>query len=105
MIQIHPTVLIILSGVAMSIIGFFVTLFISRVNSTQQTLSQSIDKLNLSLTGLNAMISSMKDMDAKFSDDCTKRHSVIDKRLDAHAGSLKTQENKLVELDTKINLG
>ena len=81
MIQIHPAVLTIIAGALLAVIGFLTAMFINRVLETQKNLASSIEKLNLSLTGLNSTINAMKDMNEMFQDSCRERHARIDKEL------------------------
>ena len=101
--------------VLFSIIGFFVTRYINRTSKKQDEnsksiidthlqLTESINKLQLAISGLNGVILSMQQSNDTFTKGCSDKHTIINKRLDDHASRLNQHENKIVELDTKINM-
>lgn len=98
------------------IIGFFVARYINRTSKkqdenaksiieTHMQLSESINKLQIAITALNGVILSMQQNNDVFTIGCQNKHAIVDKRLDAHSQKLSEHEKKIVELDTKINMG
>ena len=74
-------------GVLVSALAFFLSYYFYRTSRILDSLNEGVQKLNINFTGLN----------------CSKKHEVIDKRLDDHGVRLDKHEGKLIEIDTKIN--
>jgi hypothetical protein len=90
MIAIHPTVLIIVCGVIIGAIGFFLTGFITSSNKSQQKLTETVARLDNSITRLDTTILGIKEANDRFDDGCKERHAVIEKRLNAHSDRLNS---------------
>jgi len=101
-------------GILFAVIGFFITFYINRnakkqdentrsINITHRELSESINKLQLAITGLNGVILSMQQSNDSFIKGCRDKHEVIDNRLNVHARRLDEHEKKIIEFDFKIN--
>jgi hypothetical protein len=100
-------------GLLIMIIGFFIAMYIKRTTSKQDEsderimaiqlqLTESINKLQLSITGLNGLLMSMQQGNDTFSQGCAKTHHIVDKRLDDHARTLREHEKSITALEVKI---
>jgi hypothetical protein len=94
MIQIHPTVLIIICGVLIGSIGFFTGGFIMNSNKAQQKLTDTVARLDKSITKLDTTITGIKEANDRFDETCKERHTTIDKRLDGHSRRLDVISQK-----------
>jgi hypothetical protein len=97
-----------------SIIGFFITRYINRTSKkqdenseniikTQLLLTESINKLQLAISGLNGIILTIQQSNDIFSQSCNKTHTIVDKKLDDHDKMLNEHGKKIIELDFKTN--
>ena len=78
---------------------------INKILAVNEELSKSINKLNLSITGMNGVLLSIQEGGDSFSQSCHEKHTVVDARLNEHSRRLNEHEKKLVEIDTKVNIG
>jgi hypothetical protein len=61
-------------------------------------LTNSINKLNISITAMNGVLLSMQQNSDAFGEGCENRHSVVDKRLNAHSERLIEHEKDIAVL-------
>ena len=78
---------------------------INKLLSVYDELTTSINKLNLSITGMNGVLLSLQNGNDSFSKTCGEKHLVVDARLNDHSRRLNEHEKKIVEIDTKVNIG
>lgn len=81
MIEIHPTVLVIICGILITSIGFFAGGYINNSNKAQQKLMETVNRLDNTITRLDTTIGGIEKANDRFEDACKERHSVVDKRL------------------------
>lgn len=94
------TVLMGIITLMLTIIGYFIVRF---MNSTDK-LADNVEKLQLSVSGMNAVIESIKTEQHVKDEACSKSHARHEHRLNNHAGRLDQHEKKITELDVKVNL-
>jgi hypothetical protein len=97
MIQIHPTVLIIICGALVGAIGFFTGGFIMSSNKAQQKLTDTVARLDNSITRLDTTITGIKEANERFDEVCKERHTTIDSRLNSHSKRLDSVGAKALQ--------
>ena len=90
-------------GILIAIIGFFISHYFKQSVRTQDILRESVNKLQITLTGLNGIIISMQEKNDMFSDGCRSKHEIIDHRINSHAEQLDRHEKEITELNIKVN--
>jgi len=89
-------------GILIGIIGFFLAHYFKQSVASQNDLRESVNKLQITLTGLNGIIMAMQDKSDVFSEGCKVKHNVVDHRLKEHANKLDEHEKKITELSVKV---
>jgi hypothetical protein len=108
-------VIMYVAGVLLSIIGFFIVRYVNRTSKKQDEnsksiidthlqLSESINKLQLAITGLNGVILSMQQSSDTFSKGCQDKHNTINKRLDEHGKFIDDHRERIVRIETKVGI-
>lgn len=87
-------------GGIMSLLFFLVSFYFYRSIKAYDDLSESVNKLQLTLSGLNGIILSMQEKNTMFSSNCKEKHVIIDNRLKAHARDLERHEIQITKLET-----
>lgn len=77
---------------------------ISKSLSIYKDLTDSINRLNLSITGVNGVLLSMQQGNDSLIKTCDERHDVVETRLNEHAHRLNEHDKKIVELVTIVKL-
>jgi hypothetical protein len=100
-------------AILFSIIGFFIVRYINRTTRKQdenaanlvviqQQLTESINKLQLSITGLNGIMLSIQQGSDTFAKGCTDKHTKIDRKLEDHEQRLIEHDRKIVVMEVKV---
>jgi hypothetical protein len=65
-------------------------------------LTDSINKLNISITAMNGVLLSMQQSSDDFGEGCKNRHETVDNRLNAHSARLNEHDKDIAILKVKI---
>lgn len=87
-------------GGLLTLIFFLFTYFFTRSIKVQDDLTVSVNKLQVTLTGLNGIILSVQEKNDLLQGSCKERHETVDTRLTDHSKRLNDHENKLIKLET-----
>ena len=91
-------------GVLITIIGFFIVRYLDRATKKQDELTTAVNSLQISITGLNAVILSIQDHNSDFGRNCEKKHSHVDRKVSEIASKQEMLEKEVLEHDFKLNL-
>jgi len=89
-------------GILLSIIGFFLIFYFKRSVTSNDKLNESVNKLQMSVTGLNATLLYQDDKLNTFTKSCKEKHLKVDQRLEKHEEQLDRHEKDITVLKTKI---
>lgn len=87
-------------GGVLSLLFFFVSFYFYRSIKAYDDLSASVNKLQLTLTGLNGIILSIQERNDMQQVTCKDIHIVVDKRLTEHGRRLDEHDKILIKLKT-----
>jgi len=89
-------------GLLLSVIGFLLVFYFKRSVSTNDKLNDSVNKLQLTVTGLNGTLLAQDEKFSNLSTNCRDKHSVIDERLKKHGDQLGDHEGRIIKIETKL---
>ena len=87
-------------GGLVSLLFFFVSFYFYRSIKSYDNLSESVNKLQLTLSGLNGIILSLQEKNIMFTNNCKEKHTVVDNRLNDHAKDIERHEIQITKLET-----
>jgi len=85
-------------GILLSIIGFFIALFIKRLIGLTDRLDASVSRLELTITSMRGEIRANDNKFESFTGGCTDRHKTVDRRLDSHGNRLDEHDKDIAVL-------
>ena len=88
-------------GGIVSLLFILVSFYFSRSVKAYDDLADSVNKLQLTLSGLNGIILSIQDKNDTFNESCKHRHLVVDNRLDNHSKRLDDLKERILKLDNR----
>lgn len=89
-------------GILLAIIGFFLLFYFKRSVTSNDNLNESVNKLQNTITGLNATILSQDDRFVTFTGSCKERHATVDHRLNSHAKKLEDHEGRIIKVEAVL---
>jgi len=93
------TIMMWLGGGLLTLLFFFISFYFYRSIKAYDDLSESVNKLQLTLTGLNGIILSIQDKNELNTSICKERHSEVERRLSDHKRRLDEHEKIIIKLD------
>ena len=69
-------------SILLGIIAFFLVRYFKIQDKTNDDICKSVDKLNGSVTGLNAILLVMQEHQDSFEVGCLERHKIINKQIE-----------------------
>lgn len=90
-------------SILIAIIGFFLAHYFKQSVKSQDELRESVNKLQITLTGLNGIIIAMQEKSDIFSEGCKSKHDIVNHRLNEHARQIDEHEKKIAELAVKVD--
>ena len=93
-----------IGGGLLSLLFFFVSFYFYRSIKAYDDLADSVNKLQLTLSGLNGIILSIQDQNNLFQAHCKERHETVNKRLDEHSKQLDEHSLQIAKIETIQNI-
>jgi hypothetical protein len=102
----EPTlrIVLVILGIMISIIGYFLTFYFKRSVESIDKLNDTVGELRGSITGLKAQMIANEEMSSMRQEGCKDRHSIIDTRLREHGEQLDEHEKKIARIEIKIGI-
>jgi len=94
------TLMMWLGGGILTLLFFFISFYFYRSIKAYDDLSESVNKLQLTLTGLNGIILSIQDKNELNTSICKERHQDVERRLQDHKKRLDEHEKIITTLET-----
>lgn len=89
-----------IGGGISTLLFFIVSLWLKRSIKSYDDLADSVNKLQMTLTGLNGIILSIQERNDMSATNCRDRHGVIDTRLREHSQRLDEHDKQITRLET-----
>lgn len=88
-------------GILLTIIGFFVAYFFRRSIESNDKLNESVNKLQITITGMSAVVQANKDNVDTYKREHEKSHEIVDRRLNSHSVKLNEHDKEITKLKSK----
>jgi hypothetical protein len=88
-------IILVILGVLLSIIGFFLTFYFRKSNDTMEKLVESTNELRVVVSTVKGQIKANEDMAILKENQCGERHGHIDRKLENHEDRIKDLEIKV----------
>jgi hypothetical protein len=97
------TIMMWIGGGILTLLFFFASFYFNRSIKAYDDLSASVNKLQLTLTGLNGIILSIQEKNDMLQGSCKDRHSIVDTRLNEHSKRLDEHDKQITRLEVKTH--
>lgn len=98
------TIIMWIIGGLLSVLLTLLSFFVVRSVNIQDKLSEVVQKLQITLSGMNAVISSIQDEKCEFKNLYEKRHEELQESIESVEETLEDHTERLVRVETKVGV-